>query len=389
LAKRCVVCLDVEGPIINPAFDFAWLTIEHLGNGDRLKILSDRVKVFDEYDDYRWKHERDVEGHSTGTTPVIASLFAIAQGLKNDSLLSLASNYLKFTPGAPQLIKWLIEEKGIEPYFISSAHPAAIIPVAYKLGIPSSHVFCNGYQLTKIMAERYDTERMQKTLSTEGVLKREIHDRFPYEKHSGSKILNEFLDNYLDVCIKMGKLYAAGNASEHAFQTMKSRQQELLALVGSKEELLAEDLWYLLYSEFGVMGAHRKKVSLMSIEKRENVKKDDLVYIGDSIVDADPLTHAGHGISINCTNREALLSSRINTATPSMMSLTHVIEFAISNKPLTNESKETLQKELNKDLPYEEKATPQVRVFTSKEIRENLDLVTRVNRTCKDYVKKL
>jgi predicted HAD superfamily phosphohydrolase len=389
LTKRFLIAFDVEGPIINPNFDFAWLTLENFVKKSDLQKLYEKVKVFDEYDDKRWLHERTMEGHSTGATPIVASLLSIACGAKNDTLLDLAKKHLKFTPGATRLVKWLRDEKQVQPYLISSAHPAAILPVAYELQILSSHVFCNGYQLTQKKSEGFDKLRETKRSSSEQVMLKETNERFPYDEYSGSRTLYGFIDNYLDVCGKMNKLYTASEVDEHTLESFKAEQEQLLGKLKSEGEKLAEDLWYLLYSEVGLMGAHRKKLALMEIERRENVGKENLIYVGDSIVDADAFAYAGHGISINCTNREALLSSEMNVATPTLCSLTVLIEFITSNQNLTIQSKDILQKKMNEEISAEEGAVPQARVFSTKEINNNTDAVTQANRLCKDYIKRI
>jgi predicted HAD superfamily phosphohydrolase len=380
---------DVEGPIINPNFDFAWLTLENLVKKNDLQKLHDKVEVFDGYDDKRWLHERTKEGHSTGATPMVASLLSIACGAKNDALLDLAKKHLKFTPGAQRLIKWLRDEKQVQPYFVSGAHPAAILPVAYELQIPSSHVFCNGYQLTQKKSESFDKLRETKRSSNEQVMLKEINERFPYDEYSGSRTLYGFIENYLDVCSKMNKLYDAKEVDEHGLESFKAEQEQLLGKLESEGEKLAEDLWYLLYSEVGLMGGHRKKLALMEIERRENVGKESLIYVGDGLVDADAFAYAGHGISINCTNREALLSSEMNVATPTMFSLTVLIEFIASNQNLTIQSKDVLQKKMNEEISAEEGVVPQARVFSTKEIHNSTDVVTQANRLCKDYIKSI
>jgi predicted HAD superfamily phosphohydrolase len=381
------MAFDVEGPIINPSFDFAWLTLEELVKKSDKKELYDKVRIFDEYDDNRWLHERGIMGHSTGATPVISSLLLIASGARNEVQLDLARKHLEFTPGAIRLVRWLKDEKQVQPYLVSAAHPAAILPVAYKLEIASSHVFCNGYQLTEKKTQSFDGKRQTKRINADQILLEEIHERFPYDDYSGSETLLKFLDNYLDVCGEMNKFYTATKVDEHALGFLKEKQEQLLGEVESKDEKLAEDLWYLLYSEVGLMGAHRKKLALMEIERRENVQKDSLIYTGDGMVDADPLAYAGHGVSVNCTNREALLSSKINIATPTIASLVHLIEFVTSGKTLTIESKDVLQREMNVE-PSTEETVPRTKVFTQKEIHKNIDVVTQANRQCKDYVKK-
>nr|MDO8135152.1 hypothetical protein [Candidatus Njordarchaeum guaymaensis] len=389
MGKGFVVSFDVEGPIINPKFDFAWLTIENLAKESKIKDLNDRVKAFDEYDDNRWLHERKVKGHSTGTTPIISSLLAISRGASNELLLTLAREHLRLTPGATQLITWLKNTKGIEPYFVSSAHPAAILSFAYQLGVSSSHVFCNGRQLTQKEAENFDKKRREKPEDNNQTMLNEVQERFPYERYSDSKILRQFLESYLDLCTKINGLLAQSEINERALDSAKREQLGLLGGVKKEDSSLAKDLRYLLYSEDGVMGAHKKTHALMLIEKREKVKKASLIYVGDSIVDADPLAYAGHGISVNCTNKEALLSSRINVATPSLESLVPLIEFIASGKPMSSESKEDLEREIGKRISSGAQVALASKLFTAEEVKADINAVTQANRLWRDYVKRL
>jgi predicted HAD superfamily phosphohydrolase len=387
LIKKFVVAFDVEGPVINPRFDFAWLALNEFVKGNDKEKLYQKVKIFDEYDDERWLHERETGGHSTGTTPIICSLLSIAFGAKNNVLLDLARKNIDFTPGAKQLVRWLKDKKKIQPYLISSAHPAAILPVAYELGIASSHVFCNGYQLAQGKAETFDKKRQTNHANSEQILLEEIHERFPYEVYSDSQTLLKFLVKYLDLCIKIHEHYAIGRVDEKALESLGTEQERLIGEVEGENTELAEDLWYLLYSEFGVMGAHRKMLTLREIQRREKVGRENLIYAGDSIVDADAFAYSGHGVSINCTNKEALLSSQINVATPSVISLSHVIELLSSGKTLTAKSKYMLQQEISADISKDEKIPP-AEVFLENEIHGDLDPVIQANRLCKDYIKK-
>lgn len=389
MEKRFVVSTDVEGPIINPKFDFAWTMTENLVKENNIIDLIDRVKAFDEYDDNRWLYERKAEGHSTGTTPLISSLLTIAYGGDNKLLLKLAREHSTFTPGATQLLAWLKETKRIEPYLISGAHPAAVVPVAYKLGISSSHVFCDGYQLTQREAEDFDKIRRAKPDENDQTMLSEIKARFPYEKYLNSQNLCRFLDRYMELCSKINELYAQDPISERALQSMKREQLSLLGEVRKTHSSLAKDLRYLLYSEDGVMGAHRKKHALTLIEEREKVEKECLIYIGDGMVDADPIAYAGYGISVNCTNKDALFSSRLNVATPDLESLIPLIDFIASDKRMSPESKKDLEKEMRKRVASGAQVAPACILFTADEIKVDINAVTQANRLCKDYIKKL
>jgi predicted HAD superfamily phosphohydrolase len=387
--NKLIFAFDVEGPIVNPSFDFSWLTLENLVKADNLKEISEKVKTFDEYDDNRWLRERGMEGHSTGTTPIVTSLLAVAYGANNVDLLNLAKQHLKLTPGASQLLRWLKDEKRIQPYLISSANPAAILPVAYKLGILSSHVFCSGYQLSKTVAESYDKLRTDTTDSDGETMQKEMNERFPYDKYSNSESLQIFLDRFLDLCVEMNKSYASGRTDEEIVRSSREKQLKLLEEARRQVGTLADDLRYLFYSEDGVMGGHRKKRALMSIEKQEKTRKEKLVYAGDSIVDADAIAFAGHGISINCTNRQALISSKINVATSTLESLIPIMEHIASGGELTVELRDMIQEKVNEAITPEMEAIPPTLIFIKDEIDSRIETVTRANKLCKEYIKKM
>jgi hydroxymethylpyrimidine pyrophosphatase-like HAD family hydrolase len=287
------------------------------------------------------------------------------------------------------LLRWLKNTKRIEPYFISGAHPALVVPAAYKLGISSCHVFCNGHQLTEKEAEIFDKKRREKPDENHQTILNEVRERFPYEKYANSQTLRQFLDRYLEICIKINDLYIQNQISESRLQSMKKEQLGLLREVRKIDSDLAKDLKYLLYTEDGVMGAHRKKQALALIEKREKAKKECLIYIGDGMVDADPLAYAGNGISVNCTNKDALLSSRLNVATPNLEALIPVIDLIVTDKHTLPESKDYLEKEINKRISSITNTAPESVLFTADEIKADINAVTQANKLCKDYIKKL
>jgi hypothetical protein len=187
----------------------------------------------------------------------------------------------------------------------------------------------------------------------------------------------------------MNKSYASGRTDEDAVRSSREKQLKLLEEARKEVSTLADDLRYLLYSEDGIMGAHRKKRALMSIEKSEKTKKEYLIYTGDSIVDADPIAYAGHGISVNCTNRQALVSSKINLATPTMESLVPILELITSGGQLTIELRDTLQERMNEEISKMIHPTPPARIFFGGGIEEKVDVVMQLNKISKDYVKRL
>jgi predicted HAD superfamily phosphohydrolase len=187
----------------------------------------------------------------------------------------------------------------------------------------------------------------------------------------------------------MNKSYASGRTDEEAVRNSREKQLRLLEEARKEVSTLADDLRYLLYSEDGVMGAHRKKRALMSIEKLEKAKKENLIYSGDSIVDADAIAYAGYGISINCTNRQALISSKINVATTTLESLIPIIEQISSGADLTIELRDTIQERMGEAISLENQTTPPTRIFTRNEIDNKIEAIMQANRLCKEYMKKI
>lgn len=375
---KLVYVSDVEGPIISPKIDFAWVTLEELVPEDMRSKYLERVKLFDEYDDLRWIHERPLAGHSTGTTPVIAALIAILAGLTNEELLEAAKKYAIETLGAANLINYL-KRKNIPIYFITSSAPFVPLIEAYERGIASSNVYTMGYQLSD--EDKSDLDELRKAGMRP--LSQEIDKRFPFTGFGNMRperrLLNNFLYEYLTICEKLKMVYMEPTPQKEVLEGLIMRQSRLLEVVEKESLALAEALRYLLYDEQGIMGGHRKKQVLEEIQKKEGVERKDLIYVGDGIVDADPLEYAGTGISVNCTNEQALLSSDINMAIPDMSRLILVIS---SIQQFGTEELESLKR-------FADSHKSEGRIFLKDDIETDLKGVKTVNREFKNLIKSL
>jgi predicted HAD superfamily phosphohydrolase len=346
------IAFDVEGPIWKN-FDLAWLTLEKLVKPEIRKSFYEKVRVFDSYDDLRWIEERARKGHSTGTTPIISSLIAFLSGLRNKHLLSATRSYAKPMEGVGELVDWL-RSRELDPYFISSSHPASALHASYTFGIKSRKTYCSGKQLSKRELEVFDKPRRS---MGKRFIDFELGHRFPFEGLGEKGELRHFLDSYLELCERMNKVYKAKAKGD----LEELKKEQILLLERVKDERLRESLDYLLYRERGVMGGHRKREILEEIG-------GEIIYIGDSIVDADALEYSsrnGLGIAINCTNKQALLACDLNLVCNSLMELKRVISNFLSGR--------NLRTKLGRR-----------KLFGRKEIEENLEGVIEENRKMRE-----
>jgi len=288
---------DVEGPVTNPGFDFAWLTLDSLSHHLKEKYY-EKIKRFDEADDGIWLNERNEQGWSTGTTPIISQCLAACDGKTDDDLLAITKQKIVENKGIDEVIKFLKEED-IEQYFVTSSYPAVSLLLGYKYDIPSSHIHCSGHQLSGIEKVYFDSNRD---------LEKELRKRSPISiLRKDPEELETFLDKFMDNSYEIYTAYLKGDKQQ--IKDLKKEQLSILFHEINNDEVMHE-MYYLLLKQNGVMGGHKKKRALESISPNREV-----IYIGDGIVDADALNYAKCGISVNCTNKYALAASDMNLAT--------------------------------------------------------------------------
>ncbi|MEM2924415.1 MAG: hypothetical protein QXJ68_01835 [Methanocellales archaeon] len=343
-----IIAFDVEGPIASPDFDFTWLCLEHTS-----KQFYEKIKLFDEYDDLRWMRERDKRGrkHSTGTTPLVSLLAAACEGFGDIQLKEIAREKLKLSNGASELLKWLIRERGIMPYLITSSYPAVSLILGRKFNIPSSHIYCAGNQLSRAELFKFD-----RNPNFELELKR----RSPMELWSRKQTeVARFLSEYLENCIELRNCYIQGKNHSHIQEYRALLRKQRKIYQGVKDDELRTSLIELILKQRGVMGGHNKKRVLEKLSPNPRYA----IYIGDGIVDADCLEYASFGIAINCVNRFALLSCKFNIATGNEANLIPILE-------------EILDGRFNLEKIH---SSDELTIFPPSTIRANFEEVRRVN----------
>jgi predicted HAD superfamily phosphohydrolase len=347
---------DLEGPVNNPEVDLAWKIIDDLSNlGPE---YHDRVQRFDEYDDARWLAERDEKGHSTGTTPLVSLMIAAVDGITDEKLVEYTNDIIKLNPGAKEMLKSAKEVGDV--YFVTNSYPAAAILTAKKeeIEIPSSRVFTLGYQYYGRDRVRFDRMKLEE----------EIERRSPMEvflKHRDQ--LKEFLDKYLQACENILAFYEKGEGNlKELIQAHDKIFQEV------PNEHLKTNLQYLLLNEEGIMGGHNKAEVFEATAR----KGEEKFYLGDSIVDADPIDIAEYGISVNCTNKEALMASKLNAVLTNFEGFIPILE-RIRNGRFD-------PKEIRLNLSEDWRI-----IYTPDFIRDNFNEVVNMNRAFKTKLKSL
>jgi predicted HAD superfamily phosphohydrolase len=370
--KPRYVGLDVEGPLVNPASDFAWKTYDELlSEPTKTKFPRARCESYDErYDDFRYLYDLNKSRrHSTGMWPSLSLALAAIDGKTDDDLIALAEKTTKLNPGTDKLMNYLLEKfdrKDRKIYLITSSHSPVGLSIAEKYGIPFKQVFTHGFQPSR------------KILSQKDFVS-EVKERSPMAVLSEHKEkLGTFLSNYLNICEGLGAFYDVALHEPDKIEKV-ILNLSIKALLAEHDNLFDDvnDFWlkktlqHLFLDDEYVMGSHRK------VDAMRHVCNDGRrwTYVDDGIVGAMPIDYADYGFSINMTNKHALPFSKLNVATADMSNLIPVYETMLDGE-FGLKTQERLDSE-------------ELRVFTPRNIQQDIENVIKVNREMKNKLKDL
>jgi hypothetical protein len=390
---------DLEGVILLPAVDLAWMMIRSVSGNIREMFPDKRVEEFDTWDDEAWLYEHhflkkedgkiiwDVEGlreffyaspiqkfvgHSTGTTPIIADFIAACDGMDDKKLMEFVGveNYIKGqgktiiqeSPGIDQLLKYAMENGGA--YIITNSHPVMSLAVAYKYGISSSHVVAHGNQLSEEKLRYFDSRRGKEF--DRKLFEEELSERSPLNLLS---IYRDELESLTDRIIS--------NCKESLEAIQKKDEERIKDLIKSRHllftEVVNEELYrqttYLFEDEIGITGGHNKVWPMRRISPDGNC-----VFLDDSIVGADGLAFVRYGFATNNTDVYGLHSCSDNFIAHDFSKLVPVCQ------------------EIDNGRFYFEKVSGRYSglvAFTPAYIKENFDAVKAANKTMKGDLKTL
>lgn len=271
LESKIPVAFDFEGPLANPAIDFAWMTFNDLvSSATKEKFSKERIEEFDLYDDIRWEYERSSQGHSTGTTPLICDYVAVIDGVTDQQLIAFARRKVELNKGVEGLVRNLMASGPF--YIVTNSHPALSLVTAEQHSIPLKDVFTHGRQI-----HGGRVERIQTSLEKEVAARSPLSALAQYNKDE----LRLFLDKYLAACAEILR-EMQGNTPY-----IKNAIDKHDALFNLLSHPLGEEMAHQLLNEEAITGGHNKTRILRRIAPDGNV-----VFIGDSIVDADAIEFA-------------------------------------------------------------------------------------------------
>jgi len=367
------VGVDVEGPIVNPKADLAWMIRDELLSEEtRAKYTREKCERYDEkYDDGRYFYELNKSSrHSTGTWPLLSLAFAAIDGITDDELIAYAEKTTQENPGTEKLMGYLLERFEGRVNLITSSYAPVGLSIAKKYGIPFKQVFTNGHQPSR------------KTLSQMS-FEDEIKQRSPMAVLSEhKKELDIFMSKYVGICEALGAFYTTLEEKISQKQYDEKTKYLPLAIRGLRkahDELfdkisdfrLQNTLKCMFLNEECIMGSHRKVDAMRSVHD----DRRRWGYIGDGIVDGMATEYADFGISLNMTNKHALSLSKLNVATTDVSKLIPVLDAMFSGE-FGGKLKDKLDSE-------------EIRVFSITDIQQDIDAVVKVNREKKNELKAL
>ena len=234
---------DCEGPLtLN---DNAFELAEHFieDGGELFKILS-------LYDDYLADVVKK-ENYKAGNTLKLILPFFIQENLKNDDWVDFSQNHIYAVNDSKFLLSYL--KNAMNTYIVSTSYGQYIEAVSNYMEVPFKNTFYTKVNLDNLTLTSQENEKIMEF--KESILK----NPSDYEL---------FDDIFFNQIKKMG--------------------------------------FYENIKDVEVVGGQGKKLAIDEIIKRDNINVGEILYIGDSITDVEPLefAHKNNGVSISFNGNE-------------------------------------------------------------------------------------
>ena len=304
---RLACVLDIEGVVVPAGIDFAFFLVEYLSRlrpASRSSIMQ-KVKLYDEYDDARWKLEYLYSGcssYQTGTTPLYVLLLCAGHSLCEHDVLR-AGQVLAETCHRLGLVIDLRRLYSVydEIYLASSSYHAFALKIAEHAGVSMDHVMALGH------VESETPELIVKELLRRG---------------SRSEILNSCTLLYY---VAKNFLACGGSSKLH---DMLLRT----ALASLRNVELSRYLFSKFVQQSNIAGS-RAKAQLVSGLRRKNYT---VIFVGDSIVDVEAALHANISIALNPSSNLLLHASTFTVLVQDQSRLVDLLEEIALSRDLSS-----------------------------------------------------
>ncbi len=328
------IILDLEGVLTPPGTDFAKTLAERCGR-DATKLL----KIFDMYDDYRWIKERLSKGgkYQTGTTPFFSLLIAYSYGLSSQDVEQIAE----------ELSNAIIHEE------FSSIVDELSRRYGITITTSSYHIFAN--KVSNLLG--IDTSKVFSTCNTkvDGVVQEDVIKIL--ENLASREEIRRIVEKICNIAKSIVEDRLPISAVDSFIERIENRD-------------LREYLKMRLVEQIGIAGS-KFKARIVRLLKNNSI----VIYVGDSIVDAEACAEANASISINTTSPHLLYSSTINLVTEDYSSIIDCIELLLA---LLGIKRQKISKERYKKFL----------IFFSSDIMKNITKIIEINRKVRENVVK-
>ncbi len=262
---------DCEGPLTLNDNAFE-LAAEFIEDGGEL------FKFLSLYDDYLVDVVKK-ENYKAGNTLKLILPFFVVEGLKNKDLIEFSQNHIYSVEDSKFLLTYL--QKEMNTYIVSTSYGQYIEAISNYMELPFKNTFYTKVNLDNL------------TLTDEEITKITEFKKLILENPEDYEL---FDDIFFSQITKMG-----------IYENIKNIE---------------------------VVGGQGKKLAIDQIIERDNINKDKIFYIGDSITDVEPLdfAHRNNGISVSFNGNEYPLKvAEIAIVSPSAVT-TAVIANIYANK---------------------------------------------------------
>lgn len=248
---------DCEGPLTLNDNAFE-LSANFIDNGDEL------FKILSLYDDYLADIVKK-ENYKAGNTLKLILPFFIAENLKNDNLVDFSKKHIYAVNDSKFLLSYL--KKSMNTYIVSTSYGQYIEAVSDYMEVPFENTF---YTRVNLDGLTLNEEELEKINEFKGLILENPDD------------YDLFDDIFFNEIVNMG--------------------------------------FYEGIRDVDVVGGQGKKLAIDEIIRRDGIDADEILYIGDSITDVEPLDFArkNNGVSISFNGNEYPLNvAEIAVVSPS------------------------------------------------------------------------